>query len=123
MISYGYSAVGNWKNPSEERCGYACFGVLHLRSLLDEFSQVGYVCKEVDLSGSAKMKLGLANTLSLDVLAGVLGLGIKAEVGNFNGLYGFMNVFQCNFGCVGVTSVLEVVSKRVILGKFCLLCP
>lgn len=46
---------------------------------------------EVDLSGSAKMKIGLANTLSLDILAGVVGLGIKAEVGNFNGLYGFMN--------------------------------
>ncbi|MDE5756680.1 MAG: hypothetical protein K2I23_06285 [Clostridia bacterium] len=46
---------------------------------------------EVDLSGSAKMKLGLANTLSLDILAGVVSLGIKAEVGNFNGLYGFMN--------------------------------
>ena len=46
---------------------------------------------EVDLSGSAKVKIGLANTLSLDILAGVLGLGIRAEVGNFNGLYGFMN--------------------------------
>ncbi|MDE6211106.1 MAG: hypothetical protein K2G42_03955 [Clostridia bacterium] len=46
---------------------------------------------EVDLSGSAKMKIGLANTLSLDILAGVVGLGIRAEVGNFNGLYGFMN--------------------------------
>ncbi len=46
---------------------------------------------EVDLSGSAKVKIGLANTLSLDILAGVVGLGIKAEVGNFNGLYGFMN--------------------------------
>ena len=46
---------------------------------------------EVDLSGSAKMKIGLANTLALDILAGVVSLGIKAEVGNFNGLYGFMN--------------------------------
>lgn len=46
---------------------------------------------EVDLSGSAKMKIGLANTLSLDILAGVVSLGIRAEVGNFNGLYGFMN--------------------------------
>lgn len=46
---------------------------------------------EVDLSGSAKMKIGIANTLSLDILAGVVSLGIRAEVGNFNGLYGFMN--------------------------------
>ncbi|MDE6189243.1 MAG: hypothetical protein K2G37_03015, partial [Clostridia bacterium] len=44
---------------------------------------------EVTIEGSAKMKLGLANTLALDVLAGVVSLGIKAEVGNFNGLYGY----------------------------------
>ncbi|MCX4362778.1 MAG: hypothetical protein OSJ74_05295 [Clostridia bacterium] len=62
-----------------------------VKTFADKLEGSGVKSVEVDLSGSAKMKLGLANTLSLDVLAGVLGLGIKAEVGNFNGLYGFMN--------------------------------
>ncbi|MDE7215518.1 MAG: hypothetical protein K2O08_01795, partial [Clostridia bacterium] len=49
----------------------------------------GFKNVQLTIVGNAKMKLGLANTLAVDVLAGVVSLGIKAEVGNFNGLYGY----------------------------------
>ncbi|MDE6372390.1 MAG: hypothetical protein K2L61_02490 [Clostridia bacterium] len=62
-----------------------------VNTFADTLEGNGVKSVEIDLSGSAKMKIGLANTLSLDILAGVVGLGIRAEVGNFNGLYGFMN--------------------------------
>ena len=62
-----------------------------VNTFADKLDGNGVKGLEIDLSGSAKMKIGLANTLSLDILAGVVSLGIKAEVGNFNGLYGFMN--------------------------------
>lgn len=55
----------------------------------EELEGSGLKNVNVDLQGSAKVKLGIKNTLSLDVLAGVAKLGIMAELGNFNGLYGF----------------------------------
>ncbi len=42
----------------------------------------------VDMTGSATVKVGLIQDLSLEVLAGVLGVGISAEVGNYNSVYG-----------------------------------
>lgn len=48
----------------------------------------GFKNVQLTIEGNAKVKLGLANTLAVDVLAGVVSLGIKAEVGNFNGVYG-----------------------------------
>ena len=61
-------------------------GVETVADILDES---GFKNVQLTIVGNAKMKLGLANTLALDVLAGVVSLGIKAEVGNFNGLYGY----------------------------------
>ncbi|MBD5086649.1 MAG: hypothetical protein HDT32_04750 [Clostridiales bacterium] len=59
-----------------------------VQTFSDVLDDSGFKSIKLTIDGNAKMKLGLANTLALDVLAGVLSLGIKAEVGNFNGLYG-----------------------------------
>ena len=61
-------------------------GVETIADILDES---GFKNVQLTIVGNAKMKLGLANTLAVDILAGVVSLGIKAEVGNFNGLYGY----------------------------------
>ena len=61
-------------------------GVETVADILDES---GFKNVQLTIVGNAKMKLGLANTLAVDILAGVVSLGIKAEVGNFNGLYGY----------------------------------
>lgn len=55
----------------------------------EEIEGSGLKNVNIDVEGSAKVKLGIKNTLSLDILAGVAKLGIMAELGNFNGLYGF----------------------------------
>ena len=44
---------------------------------------------QVDLGGQAELKVGLRQGLSFDILAGVLGVGIEAEIGNYNRLYGY----------------------------------
>ena len=59
-----------------------------VQTFSDILQDSGFKSIKLTIDGNAKMKLGLANTLALDVLAGVLSLGIKAEVGNFNGVYG-----------------------------------
>lgn len=58
----------------------------------------------IDVEGSAKIKLGIKNSLSLDILAGVASLGIQAELGNFNGLYGFASTDNL----VGVDNIEDV---------------
>lgn len=58
----------------------------------------------VDVEGSAKIKLGIKNSLSLDILAGVASLGIMAELGNFNGLYGYATTDNL----VGVEDIEDV---------------
>lgn len=60
-----------------------------VETVAEQLEDSGVKDVTVEIEGSAKMKLGIANTLALDILAGVVSLGIKAELGNFNGLYGF----------------------------------
>lgn len=43
----------------------------------------------VSIEGMAELKVGLRQDLSFDILAGVLGIGIEAEIGNYNRLYGY----------------------------------
>lgn len=43
----------------------------------------------VEMNGQVQAKVGLIQGLRLEVLAGVLGVGIEAEVGNYNTVYGF----------------------------------
>lgn len=49
----------------------------------------GFDSVEVNLGGQAELKVGLRQDLSFDILAGVLGIGIEAEIGNYNRLYGY----------------------------------
>ncbi len=94
-LTFSFSFAGSFGVKISSDFNYMIGATYDKVSGVDTFAQVldkdPVKSVEIDLSGSAKMKLGLANTLSLDVLAGVLGLGIRAEVGNFNGLYGFLN--------------------------------
>ncbi|MDE6614398.1 MAG: hypothetical protein K2K24_02705, partial [Clostridia bacterium] len=60
-----------------------------VETVADILDGSGFKNVQLTIVGNAKMKLGLANTLAVDILAGVVSLGIKAEVGNFNGLYGY----------------------------------
>lgn len=43
---------------------------------------------DVTMEGKAKIKVGVIQELGLDILAGVAGVGIKAELGNYNAVYG-----------------------------------
>ena len=43
----------------------------------------------VDLYGMAELKVGVDQRVSFDILAGVLGIGLQAELGNYNRLYGY----------------------------------
>lgn len=93
-LTFSFAFAGSFGVTIDSDFNYMVGATYDKEAGVDTFAQVidkKVNSVEVDLSGSAKVKLGLANTLSLDVLAGVLGLGIRAEVGNFNGLYGFMN--------------------------------
>lgn len=42
---------------------------------------------QVELSADLEVRLGLENTITFDLLAGVISLGITAEVGNYNKLF------------------------------------
>lgn len=64
----------------------------------------------IDIEGSAKVKVGLRNGLYLDILAGVASLGIEAELGNFNGLYGFATTDNL----VGVENIEDVAISGAI---------
>ena len=43
----------------------------------------------VDLYGMAELKVGSDQRVSFDILAGVLGIGLQAELGNYNRIYGY----------------------------------
>lgn len=43
----------------------------------------------VDLYGMAELKVGVDQRVSFDILAGVLGIGLQAELGNYNRIYGY----------------------------------
>ena len=43
----------------------------------------------VDLYGMAELKVGIDQRVSFDILAGVLGIGLQAELGNYNRIYGY----------------------------------
>ena len=49
----------------------------------------GFDSLTVDLYGMAELKVGVDQRVSFDILAGVLGIGLQAELGNYNRLYGY----------------------------------
>lgn len=76
----------------------------------EELDDSGLKNVNIDIEGSAKVKVGLKNSLSLDILAGVVSLGIQAELGNFNGLYGYATTGNL----VGVENIEDVAVSGAI---------
>ena len=55
----------------------------------NESENNGFDNLTVDLYGMAELKVGVDQRVSFDILAGVLGIGLQAELGNYNRLYGY----------------------------------
>lgn len=58
----------------------------------------------IKIQGNATIKVGVIQEVRFDVLSGVLGLGIQAELGNYNRLYGYFqtdNLLNEEVGAVG----------------------
>lgn len=55
----------------------------------EESENNGFHDVTVDLYGMAELKVGVDQSISFDVLAGVLGVGLQAELGNYNRIYGY----------------------------------
>ncbi len=60
-----------------------------LSAYANEIDENGFDSVQVNVAGQAELKIGLRQDLSFDILAGVLGIGIEAEIGNYNRLYGY----------------------------------
>lgn len=60
-----------------------------ISAIAQELDGNGFDSVNVSLQGMAELKVGLRQALSFDILAGVLGIGIQAEIGNYNRLYGY----------------------------------
>lgn len=55
----------------------------------EESEDNGFHDLTVDLYGMAELKVGVDQRVSFDILAGVLGIGLQAELGNYNRIYGY----------------------------------
>ena len=55
----------------------------------EESKDNGFHDLTVDLYGMAELKVGIDQRVSFDILAGVLGIGLQAELGNYNRIYGY----------------------------------
>ncbi|HIU97029.1 MAG TPA: hypothetical protein IAB15_00860 [Candidatus Ornithoclostridium faecigallinarum] len=55
----------------------------------EESKDNGFHDLTVDLYGMAELKVGVDQRVSFDILAGVLGIGLQAELGNYNRIYGY----------------------------------
>lgn len=49
----------------------------------------GFDTLGISMKGFAELKVGVAQEISFDILAGVLGVGLQAELGNYNRVYGY----------------------------------
>lgn len=56
----------------------------------DPNNKNGFESLKLELVGNADVRVGISQEVRFDVLAGVLGLGFQAELGNYNKLYGYM---------------------------------
>ena len=50
----------------------------------------GFDSVKLELEGRADVRVGVSQEIRFDVLSGVLGLGLQAELGNYNKLYGYV---------------------------------
>ncbi len=55
----------------------------------EEGENNGFDTLELSLQGMAELKVGVDQEISFDILAGVLGIGLQAELGNYNRVYGY----------------------------------
>lgn len=92
-LMFRFSVAGDINAEAHAQLDYEV-GVMYtkadgIQAYAQELDENGFDKVTVDLGGQAELKVGLRQDLSFDVLAGVLGVGIEAEIGNYNRLYGY----------------------------------
>lgn len=92
-LMFRFSVAGDINASAHAQLDYEV-GVMYtkadgINAYAQELDGNGFDSVQVDLGGQAELKVGLRQDLSFDVLAGVLGVGIEAEIGNYNRLYGY----------------------------------
>lgn len=92
-LVFRFNVAGNIDAAAHAQLDYEV-GVMYtkadgINAYAQELDNNGFDSVQVDLGGQAELKVGLRQDLSFDVLAGVLGVGIEAEIGNYNRLYGY----------------------------------
>lgn len=55
----------------------------------EEGADNGFDSFEIAMKGKAELKVGVSQEVSFDILAGVLGIGLQAELGNYNRVYAY----------------------------------
>ena len=92
-LMFRFSVAGDINASAHAQLDYEV-GVMYTKAdgfdaYANELDGNGFDSVQVDLGGQAELKVGLRQDLGFDVLAGVLGIGIEAEIGNYNRLYGY----------------------------------
>lgn len=60
-----------------------------IQAYSNERADNGFDYVGISLDGMAEVKLGVKQAVGFDILAGVLSIGIEAEIGNYNRIYGY----------------------------------
>ena len=60
-----------------------------IQAYSQERADNGFDYVGISLNGMAEVKLGVKQAVGFDILAGVLSIGIEAEIGNYNRIYGY----------------------------------
>lgn len=92
-LLFRFSVAGDINASAHAQLDYEV-GVMYTKAdgfdaYANELDGNGFDSVQVALGGQAELKVGLRQDLSFDILAGVLGIGIEAEIGNYNRLYGY----------------------------------
>lgn len=92
-LMFRFSVAGDINASAHAQLDYEV-GVMYTKAdgidaYAKELEGNGFDDVQVSLGGQAELKVGLRQDLSFDILAGVLGVGIEAEIGNYNRLYGY----------------------------------
>ena len=92
-LVFRFSVAGDINAAAHAQLDYEV-GVMYTKAdgidaYANELEGNGFDSVNVNLGGQAELKVGLRQSLGFDVLAGVLGIGIEAEIGNYNRLYGY----------------------------------
>lgn len=92
-LMFRFSVAGDINASAHAQLDYEV-GVMYTKAdgidaYANELEGNGFDDVQVSLGGQAELKVGLRQDLNFDILAGVLGVGIEAEIGNYNRLYGY----------------------------------